>query len=400
MTNRPRLWVTALMIGGALLALSGCQRSKDDIVGRAAPTQAVAVAPSGSGTTPAPTEPGNLVVGVETATPLAPVSTPDTGLPTTVPDAAVPTAPTDGTLPTTAPEVATTAPDLGTAPTAAVPDASQPALVTTQEAASSGDANIATGGGLAGSDTAAQPGAGAQPPVVTEVPTPLPEPTVMIAVDTPAPDAGAPVIQPTVAPGAAPSLAPSTAGTTTYRVQPGDTLSGIAQRNNTTVEAIRAANNLTSNVIIVGQALQIPGAAPAAPTVAVPGGVPGGTYTVQRGDTLTGIAARYGTSVQAILAANPGIAPNTIYVGQQLRMPGAPAQPGATPVPPAPTAMPPAATMAPTTPGQQRTHVVAAGEWVYSIARKYGVNPADIIRANNLRPPSYPVYQGQQLIIP
>lgn len=51
--------------------------------------------------------------------------------------------------------------------------------------------------------------------------------------------------------------------------------------------------------------------------------------------------------------------------------------------------------------GEERTHVVQRGEWVYSIARQYdGVSPQDIIQANNLQPPNYVVYPGQTLIIP
>lgn len=52
------------------------------------------------------------------------------------------------------------------------------------------------------------------------------------------------------------------------------------------------------------------------------------------------------------------------------------------------------------TAGQQRVHVVQPGEWVYAIARRYGISPETIIRANNLRPPDYIIYPGQTLIIP
>jgi LysM repeat protein len=47
-----------------------------------------------------------------------------------------------------------------------------------------------------------------------------------------------------------------------------------------------------------------------------------GTYTVQRGDTLSAIATTYGTTVQAIVAANPGLNPSVLQVGQQLVLPG------------------------------------------------------------------------------
>ncbi len=51
-------------------------------------------------------------------------------------------------------------------------------------------------------------------------------------------------------------------------------------------------------------------------------------------------------------------------------------------------------------PREPRYHIVQRGEWVYSIARRYGVSPEAIIRANNLRPPNYIIVPGQRLIIP
>lgn len=104
------------------------------------------------------------------------------------------------------------------------------------------------------------------------------------------------------------------AGPTTYVVQQGDTLYSIARRFGTTVEAIKAANGLTSNTISVGQRLTIPGGTPSTPE-------PGATlYVVQPGDTLYSISRRYNTTVQAIMAAN-GLTSTNIIVGQQLRIP-------------------------------------------------------------------------------
>jgi LysM repeat protein len=101
---------------------------------------------------------------------------------------------------------------------------------------------------------------------------------------------------------------------TTYVVQQGDTLYSIARRFGTTVDAIKAANGLTGNTISVGQRLTIPGG-----TVQTP--APGGTvHVVQQGDTLYSIARRYNTTVQAIMVAN-GLSNTRIVVGQQLRIP-------------------------------------------------------------------------------
>lgn len=93
-----------------------------------------------------------------------------------------------------------------------------------------------------------------------------------------------------------------------YIVQPGDSLWLIATRFNTTVDAIKAANNLTSNVIYIGQVLQIPNE------------TSGFTYTVQYGDSLWKIAQKFNTSVNAIKALN-NLTDDSIDVGQILLIP-------------------------------------------------------------------------------
>jgi LysM repeat protein len=97
----------------------------------------------------------------------------------------------------------------------------------------------------------------------------------------------------------------------TYTVSRGDTLGAIARRFDTTVEALRAANNLTGDRILVGQVLTIP-------TAATP--EPPREHTVVRGDTLSGIASTYRVSVAGIMAAN-GLAHDRIFVGQRLIIP-------------------------------------------------------------------------------
>jgi LysM repeat protein len=137
----------------------------------------------------------------------------------------------------------------------------------------------------------------------------------------------------------------------TYIVQPGDTLWRLSRQFGTTVEAIVQANNIPNpNLIFVGQVLEIPGAPTTVPVTPIPitpipvtpipPPPPGQTtYVVQRGDTLTAIAARFQTTVAAIVQANNIHNPNLIYVGQVLIIPGGPQiQPTA---PPAPTTVVP-----------------------------------------------------------
>ena len=124
---------------------------------------------------------------------------------------------------------------------------------------------------------------------------------------------------------------------TTYTVQPGDTLTAIARRFNTTVPAIVAANpQITNpNLIYVGDVLIIPGEGGTPPPPPPPPPPSAGTYTVQAGDTLTAIAQRFNTTVNTLLQLNPQITnPNLIYIGQTINLPGGT---GGDPPPPPPT---------------------------------------------------------------
>lgn len=108
-------------------------------------------------------------------------------------------------------------------------------------------------------------------------------------------------------------------------------------------------------------------------------------HTVQRGETLASIARRYGTTWQAISQANDLVNPNQIYVGQKLKIPsgstGSSESGGAT--------------------GCRIRHTVKSGEWVWQIARNYGVSPYDILAANNLTiQTANTIYAGMVLCIP
>jgi len=110
----------------------------------------------------------------------------------------------------------------------------------------------------------------------------------------------------------------SVTGSRVYTVRPGDTLAAIAARFGTTVPAIAAANPSlqNTNYIWVGQRLIVPRTANSAGMVRR-----AATYTVQPGDTLAAIAARFGTTVPALTDANKLSSPSYIYVGQILRIP-------------------------------------------------------------------------------
>jgi LysM repeat protein len=107
-------------------------------------------------------------------------------------------------------------------------------------------------------------------------------------------------------------------------VQWGDTLSGLARLCGTTVEAIQSANPGLGWWVYAGQVLYIPTGYASAPANNYTPTYGGGTYVVQRGDTVGKIAARQGVSVGDILAANPQIwNASLIYVGQVINLPAA-----------------------------------------------------------------------------
>jgi LysM repeat protein len=109
-----------------------------------------------------------------------------------------------------------------------------------------------------------------------------------------------------------------------YVVARGDTVKGLAARFGSTVDSILASNPSirNANLIYEGQRLTIYSAGPGNPPPSNPPPASGGLYYVVKGDTLRKIAAKFGTSVDALLRLNPQIAnPNVIYVGQAITIP-------------------------------------------------------------------------------
>lgn len=136
-------------------------------------------------------------------------------------------------------------------------------------------------------------------------------------------------------------------------------------------------------------------------------------YRVRRGDTLGGIARRFGSSVAELQRANRLPRVDRIYIGQRLRIPQRGAGP-ATPRPVRRAALEPSGTNEPAqtaTPSapqvasdreqapRDTVHVVRKGESLHRIARKYGASVKVLAAANNLRRPEL-IHAGQRLLIP
>lgn len=99
--------------------------------------------------------------------------------------------------------------------------------------------------------------------------------------------------------------------TSTYTVRSGDTLSSIAAKFGTSYQTLASLNGIANpNLIYVGQTLRVNGSASAASVY----------YTVRSGDNLSAIASRYGTSYQSIASLNSLSNPNLIYAGQTLKI--------------------------------------------------------------------------------
>lgn len=176
----------------------------------------------------------------------------------------------------------------------------------------------------------------------------------------------------------------------TYKVEKGDTLSGIALKFKTSVNEIKALNNLTSDTIYVNQVLQI-SSEPDTPSVIA---VEQTTYTVVKGDALIKIANRFDVTVGELQQWN-NLSGTLIYVGQVLKV-SAPGQTVVVTAPPTnPTTTVP---VQPTTPAPTTAtgnYTVVAGDSLSKIGVQFGMTVQELKTLNNLT--SDMIYVGQTL---
>lgn len=149
----------------------------------------------------------------------------------------------------------------------------------------------------------------------------------------------------------------------TYTVRPGDTLIGIAARHNVRVSQLADANGLRWNSwVYVGQRLVIPASPAGSDNV----------HVVRRGDTLSAISRRYGTTGRALMQANR-LTATRIYPGQRLIVRRSPCD-------------------------SDSQYAVRWGDTLSAIARRYGTTVRAIMSANDLR--TTIIHVSQRLDIP
>ncbi len=147
-------------------------------------------------------------------------------------------------------------------------------------------------------------------------------------------------------------------------IQPGDTLWELAVLYGTTVENLAAWNNIANpNLIYAGEQLRILQGSSV-------GNGASGVYTVQLGDTLWGIAQRYGTTVSVLAAANGIANPDLIYPGEVLRIGSA----------------------------DSNTYTVQPGDTLWEIAQQFGTTVSALAAANGIVNPDL-IYPGQVLVL-
>ncbi|SVD33462.1 uncharacterized protein METZ01_LOCUS386316, partial [marine metagenome] len=163
------------------------------------------------------------------------------------------------------------------------------------------------------------------------------------------------------------------AADTVVTVEAGDSLSEIALIHGTTVAALMAANGITDpDRVYMGQRLVVPGPG------STPTTLPTMVVVVQRGDSLSGIAAEYGVTLSALIEANNISDPDTVHVGQELLVPGA---------------------TRPITPTGPVVVTVQSGDSLSAIAAEQGVSVSALMEANGISDPNL-LSIGQQLVIP
>ncbi len=151
-------------------------------------------------------------------------------------------------------------------------------------------------------------------------------------------------------------------GSNYYTVKSGDSLWSISRKFGVTVNDLKKVNNLSSNLLSIGQNLIIPGKK---------NNTSSNEYVVKKGDTLYGIANKYNVSIDNLKSYN-NLSTDSLSIGQKIKIPDNKVN--------------------------SNEYVVKSGDSLYSISRKYGVSVDELMSVNNLK--STVLSVGQVLKIP
>lgn len=176
-----------------------------------------------------------------------------------------------------------------------------------------------------------------------------------------------------------------------YRVRGGDTVSSIAGRYGLSTAHVLAINGLSwKTVIFPGQVLRLSKAAKTSSASTSSST----RYTIRKGDTISGIAHRFGITANSLLTANDLKASSIIYAGRSLVIPRRTAS--TTPTAPPVVGSPSAPIAPPTAPS---SYTIRSGDTITSIAKKFNVTVEAILTANHLTSSSI-IYAGRTIVIP
>ena len=142
-----------------------------------------------------------------------------------------------------------------------------------------------------------------------------------------------------------------------YIVKQGDTLYGISNQFGVSVTDLKKVNNLSSNLLSIGQVLVIPNTSGSNPSNTF-------TYTVKKGDSLYSISKVYGTTVNDLIQINQ-LKSNVLSIGQKLIIPES--------------------DFTVTEKPSYITYIVKKGDSLYSIAKKFGTSVSTIEKDNGLK---------------
>ena len=165
---------------------------------------------------------------------------------------------------------------------------------------------------------------------------------------------------------------------TTHTVKSGESVWSISHKYGISIAKLKSLNGLTSNLIFPNQVLKVSGSSSRATSTNS-----GTVYTVKAGDSLSSIAAKYGTTYQKIMQLN-GLNNYLIFPGQKLKVSG--------------KATSSSRAKASGSSGRTATYTVKYGDSLSAIASKYGTTYQKIMQLNGLT--NFFIYPGQKLKVP